>query len=98
MHHVERHDASAIVAPQHRAVVCVFDRVAPDRRVEERDAHADHAVTTISLGERIAEDLIQLIDVVEFRANRTFDRLLSPRARGRHYATPSSAPNGNVPT
>src|SRR5215510_11600957 len=97
MHHVERDDASSLVAPQHRAFIGVFDRVTPDGRVEVGHPHTDHAVAPIPLSERIAEDLIQLVDVVELRAIRTLDVLLAPRARRRHHATPASAPNGKLP-
>jgi len=56
----------------------VFDRVTPNRRVEKRDPHPNHPVATIALGERVAEDLIQLADLVELRAIWAVDRVLSP--------------------
>ena len=43
----------------------VFDGVAPDHRVEERHANAHHAVSPVTLSERIAEHLVQFIDLVE---------------------------------
>src|SRR5262245_36837978 len=96
MHHVEGDDASALVAPQHRAFIGIFDRVAPDGRVEVGHAHTNHAVASIPLSERVAEDLIQLVDVLELRTIRTLDVLLAPRTRGCHHATPSSA-SSSVP-
>ena len=86
MDHVERDDVTAIVAPEHRALRCVLDRVAPDGGIEERDAHADHAVATIALGERVAEHLVQLADLVEPSTKRPFDRVRAPGARRRHQS------------
>ena len=47
--------------------VGILDRVAPDRRIEKRHAHADHAVAAIALGERVAEHLVERGDVLEAR-------------------------------
>jgi hypothetical protein len=80
VHHVEGDDVTAVVAPEHRAGVGIFDRVAPDRRIEKGNAHANHAVAPIPLGERIAEDLIQFGDLLQPRTERPFDRLRAPDA------------------
>ena len=86
VHHVERDDVTALVAPEHRALSGILDRVPPDSRVEKRHADADHPVATIALRERVAEDLIQLGDLIESRAERPFDRVRAPHARRRHQS------------
>ena len=43
VHDVERRDLAALVAPHHRAAGRILDRVAPDRGIEERHAHAHDA-------------------------------------------------------
>ncbi len=64
--HVECDDPPSVVAPQHRALGRIFDGVSPDGRIEERHANAWlMRVPTISLGERVAEDLVQVVDVLE---------------------------------
>ena len=87
MYHVERRDVPAVVTPEHRPRVGVLDRVAPDRRIEIRDAHANHAVATIALGERVAEDLVQIGDVLEPRPERAVDGVRwAPRASRDHQS------------
>jgi hypothetical protein len=67
VHHVERDDRVVLVAPEERAAVRVFDRVTPDVRVEERHAHADHAVAAVALRKRVAEHGVERRDVVRPR-------------------------------
>src|SRR5439155_24097848 len=65
MHHVEGDDMPAVVTPEHGTGGCVLHGVAPNRRIEERHSYAYQSVPPIPFGERVAEDLIQLPDVVE---------------------------------
>jgi hypothetical protein len=60
---IERRHVSGRVAPEHRAVMRVVDRVAPDRRIERRHADADESVTPIALREGFAEQHVERTDV-----------------------------------
>ena len=59
VHHVERHHVAVGIAPHHRAVAGVLDRVAPDERVELRHPHARPARRGCSVGERLGEDPVE---------------------------------------
>src|SRR3954467_7104449 len=96
MHHIEGNDVAAVVAPEHRPVSRVVDRVSPDRGIEKRHPHAHHSVAAISLCEGVAEDLVELLDLVETGAKWSGDRMLPPRAGRRHQsAAPSCSPNAS---
>src|SRR5207237_857907 len=75
MHDVEGDDFASLAAPHHRAVCGVANRVAPDGGIQEGHADADHAVATVALSERLAEDLIELVDLVEPRGIRTVENV-----------------------
>ena len=52
MRHVERGHLASLTTPEHRPRASVLQRIPPDRRVEERDAHANHPVATIPIRDR----------------------------------------------
>src|SRR5437773_2964854 len=95
---VERDDLAALAAPHHRPVRGVANRITPHRGVQERYAHADHAVAAVALRERLAEDLIELVDLIEPRGIRAVENVAwTPRARGRHQsAAPAAAYSSRV--
>src|SRR5687768_15921528 len=93
---VERGDLAALATPQHRPARRILDRVAPDRLIQERDAHADHPIAAIALGERIAEYLVQRTDLLRTHRLRTIERPdVSPAAR-RGHQSPASASCGRT--
>ncbi len=61
--YVEGDDLSRLVAPHHRAVARVEQRVAPHLGIEMRHPHADQAVTAVAVGERVGEHPVQALDV-----------------------------------
>src|SRR6267143_6376065 len=61
--HVERRDVAVLVAPHHRALAGIEQRVAPDQRIQLRDADADEAVAAIAIGESLGKDAVQPLDV-----------------------------------
>src|SRR5579862_245785 len=65
VHHVKRGDRATVIAPDHRAQVGILDRIAPDRRIEERHPDTGQAVAAISLRKSRAEDLVQFADTAQ---------------------------------
>src|SRR5213593_2350462 len=60
---VERSDVAVLVAPHHRALAGVEQRVAPDQRIQLRYTDADQPVAAIAIGEGLRKDAVQPLDV-----------------------------------
>src|ERR1700687_1685095 len=65
MDHVERRDAVARVAPDHRPILSVGDGKLPYRGIEVRHPYANHPVFAVALGKRFAEDSVERGDFAD---------------------------------
>ena len=63
MSDVERGDVLVLVAPDHRTVTGIEQRVAPHEGIELRDAHADESIAAVAVGKGVRKDAVQRLDV-----------------------------------
>src|SRR5438067_7392548 len=92
MHHVERGDPIARVAPDHRSVFGVGDGELPNCRVEMRYADADHAVLTVSLRKSFAEDGVERLNLAHAHPLRRLRHPGVPPVAGECHYAPAPAP------
>src|SRR3990172_7240363 len=94
---VERRDRTPIVAPEHRAVARILDRIAPDGGVERRHAHAHQAVAAVPVGEGLAEERVQRTDVGPLNGERSVEMAHVADVNARHHQRRSPQPPTSVP-
>ena len=85
------------IAPAHGAVAGILNRIAPDERVEWRNAHAHEPVATIPLGERIAEQDIERPHIARLDGERPLHGAWhGVRIVAEHHARPLADPRLSV--
>src|SRR5687768_15637806 len=92
MRDVESRNVVKVVPPNQRPFACIGDCESPDSWIQIRYAYSSHAVLSVAVGERVAEDGIKKRDVAfPDRVGSIRRWLLAPGSGNCHQPTPAGS-------